>query len=871
MHRFIRNFIIVAMLVGMLLGNRLPVVLAQETGDTWGAPVNLSQSGAASDPVVVDGPRGILQAIWWDNFDGLTTSIFNGTTWSDPVIAPIITFTEDGDAIWIVWEQKPLIVSDNAGIVHAFWTDQADPFRRGIRRLLHSQLRVGATNWSTPRVEAREVLAYTAARDPQDGLMFIYIRNEQSAQLPAGIYFNYLGGGAAAKLLYPTRYFRGVAAEDVHMHLMMDDQGVIYFAWDDPRLNKALYTTSPDKGKTWTEPRVIGEDEQSTAKHPRFLDGPGGQTLLVWEDSRATCALYQQVSLDGGATWSARARILEGLRACPQQMDTLRTAEGQVLLVGGSASSQLVLAAWDGARWSEPKTLSFSFEDPTVQRRVTLDKLRAILVGDTLGVSGFGQDGEVWFQQAQVSAMTWAFAPPLPWANPANVSQGEVTPALPAMTVDNEGRVHVLWAEQKEVPGTALYYARNEGASDPTRWTRPARVLTSANIARQPDIVAVGDRLHAVWSGGASGGIFYSRAYVRDAYVSGGWSTAFPLSNGGATGNWPRIVTDLGGALHVVYATPLNEGRGLYYTRSDDAGETWSPPRLILDAAARGWAQVGHPTLAVDAQRGLHVAWVRQTLPGAGLPEEILYIRSGDEGKTWSEPVSIAAGPTDWPQLATTFTGEVHILWQEVTGARGWYHRWSENNGVDWSMRARLRGIEGIEGPVRAAVDGLGDVHLAALGYDDAQQPALLYTVWRDQRWSDVETLRMAQGFTGAPGVAVALQPLLGQLSVVFRGGLTNTQGVVQMDVFATQREIAAVAALPTPAFTPQPTPTPIPTATPQPTPTPRPAVNVAPPPAGQQTVAVGPVTLPVYAIGGILGAGILVALAILVMGRRRR
>ncbi|HOT90757.1 MAG TPA: sialidase family protein [Anaerolineae bacterium] len=871
MHRFIRNFIIVAILAGLLLGGRVWTAQAQETGGEWSEPINLSKSGAASDPVVVDGPRGTLQAIWWDAFDGLTTSIFDGKTWSDPVIAPIITFTEDGDAIWIVWDQKPLIISDNAGLVHAFWTDTGDPYRPGIRRLLHSQLRIGTTNWSAPRVEAREVLAYTAVRDPADGLILIYIRNEQSAQLPAGIYFNYVSGSSTARLIYPTRYFRGVKPEDVHMHLLMDDQGIIYFAWDDPRLQKVLFTTSPDKGKTWTEARVIGDDIEDTAQHPHILDGPGTQTLLIWEDRRATCALYQQVSADGGATWSERTRILEGLRTCPQQIDTLRTTEGQVLLVGGVGSNQLILAAWDGTRWSEPKTLSFSFDDPVVKRRVTLDKLRAILVNDTLAVSGFGQDGEVWFQQAQVSAMAWAFAPPLPWSNPVNVSQGEVTPGLPAMTVDNAGRVHVLWAEQKETPGTALYYARNEGAADPTRWTRPARVLSSATIAHQPDIVVVGDRLHAVWSGGTNGGIFYSRAYVRDAYVSGGWSTAIPLSSGNATGSWPRIVADLGGTLHVVYAVPLNEGRGLYYTRSDDAGETWSPPQLILDAAARGWAQVDHPTLAVDAQRTLHVACMRQSLPGAGLPAEILYIRSGDEGKTWSEPVSLATDAADWPQLATTYTGEVHILWQEVTGARGWYHRWSANNGADWAMRARLRSFESIEGPVRVAVDGTGALHVAALGYDDAQQPALLYSVWHAQRWSDVEMLRMAPGFVNEAGVAVAAQPLLGQLSVVFRGRLTNTRGVMQTDIYATQREIAAVEVLPTPAFTPPPTATPTPTPTPQPTPTPRPTVNIAPPPAGQQTVTIGPVTLPVYAIGGILGAAILVILAILLMGRRRR
>jgi hypothetical protein len=54
-------------------------------------------------------------------------------------------------------------------------------------------------------------------------------------------------------------------------------------------------------------------------------------------------------------------------------------------------------------------------------------------------------------------------------------------------------------------------------------------------------------------------------------------------------GSWPGILADpRGDALHVIYAVPYNEGRGIYYVRSNDGGATWLAPAVVFDAVESG-------------------------------------------------------------------------------------------------------------------------------------------------------------------------------------------------------------------------------------------------------------------------------------------
>jgi len=845
-------------------------VLRQDWKQIWSEPLNLSRSGAASEPVVVAGPDGTPQVFWWDQLDGLTNARWDGEVWGAPVASPIYVYQEvRGELTPVPTEAMPLLTPDAGGQIHAFWLGEPDE-ETGARPLMHSRLPVGGTAWSASTAVTPSALVWHLEPDPAGTLHLAYVRPQHSAASPAGVYYARSTDGGVTwsvpEVLYRSVYFRLLSPEEAHVHVAAGGEGRVYVTWDDPRLETAFYARSTDGGLAWEEPRALGDPEEG-AKRARVFFEQAGEPLLLWEAIRATgpCALYQQQAAAGGPP----QRVLEELARCPEEVEFLRTAAGRVLVVT-SGGGGLTLAAWDSSvdQWSEPKGLGFSFEDPELERQVYLGALRATLAGEALAVVGQGQDGDVWFLESGVSALEWAFAPPSPWSEPVALSQGEGQPGLPAVATDAEGDVHVLWSEApgEGLPGEDLHYAGYTG----TRWTQPVEVLRSPEgKAEQPALVAVVDRLHAVWSGGRNGQILYSRAYVRDAYAPGGWSEPQPLPTPGDVGSAPVIVADLAGTFHVVYAVPLNEGRGVYYTRSDDGGEIWSEPQVIFDAAAAGWAMVDHPSLAVDEFGTLHVAWVRAPLPGSGLPDGVYYSRASavDEslrpGQAWSEPVQVAEGAYDWPRLAALPAGQVHLLWGEASGSSGWTHQWSVDGGVGWTRPERVGRFAGVPGPVALVGDGAGTLHLVGVGEDDAGELALLYTTWTDERWGELETFRLPPGVSGEPGVAVALRPALGRLDVTFRGEVEGEEGDPQVDVFYAGRSVPAVEVAPVPALTPYPTMTQTPGPAPTATPTPRPVVNPAAPSSAPPSLSLGPVTLPLMSLGGLF----LAALIVLVVG----
>jgi len=884
---------------------RLPESLEDRLEAGPPRPVNLSRSGAASSTTIVTGPDGALRVFWWDQFDGLMVadgavlalSVLTGTQeisttlemWSDPAPAPIflVETTENGTLedefvltpIETEIDTMPRIVADADGRAHAFWLGEADE-ETGARRLMHSTLDADSIFWSGAGVVAESAISFDVATDASGALHLAYLCARPTPDSPAGLYYRRSDDGGAIwdapTAIRQSRYFRQLTSEAAHLRLATDDDGGVYVAWDDPRLGRASFAHSAGGGGAWQALGPVG-DPDGQPRRGRVIAVPGGEVWLLWEDASAggRCNLYQVTAgeLLAGAG-GAGQRALEGLTACPEPENELflPLGQGQVLMVAGGGGDTLTLAACDRGQWSEPQRLSFRFDDPELGGQVYLSDLQVALVqgspdgeglaGQALLAVGTDQEGDVWVTTSQMGLLEMVFAPPSPWSAPLNFSQGQALPGLPAVAAGVEGRVHVLWSEAP-TPGraeTALFYARWDGEG----WSRPARVLGSPEGgAEEPSLVAVGDHLHAVWSGGPNGEIFYSRAFLRDAYAAGGWSEPQPLPAPAAVGSWPDVAAGPDGALHVVYAVPLNEGRGIYYTRSDDEGESWSPAQQVFDAAGAGWAMADYPRLAVDARGGLHVAWVRAALPGGGgapPPQGIYYARSTDWGETWSEPLEAAEGDYAWPQVATSAPDQVHLLWNETTGGRAWWHGWSANGGEGWTRPERVRGFGNVPGPAGLASDGAGTLHLTGLGHDDAGELALLYVTWDGDRWGERESFRLELD-DGEPGVAAALLPALGRLDVVLRGEAGGEDGTPQAELWYTGRAVPAVAVPPAPTLLPRPTATPLPTPTPAATPQPTPDFSRAPPPAAGGSMDI---TLPL-----LLGGGLAALIVVGVFGTR--
>jgi hypothetical protein len=325
-------------------------------------------------------------------------------------------------------------------------------------------------------------------------------------------------------------------------------------------------------------------------------------------------------------------------------------------------------------------------------------------------------------------------------------------------------------------------------------------------------------------------------------------------------------LVDAHGTLHVVYAVPLNEGRGIYYVRSEDSGASWSEAQAIFDAAAAGWAMADHPTLAMDPAGTLHVAWVQGSRDGPFPPQGIFYARSTDGGQGWSEPRAMAEGAYDWPRMGAPLTGWAHLLWNEVTGGGGWTHRWSTDYGASWSTQQEVRGFRGVTGPAGLTADGAGTLNLVGLGRDEAGEPALLHTTWDgsaalatgEGHWGEQETFRLEAVDDSVPGAAVALAGAQGWLSVAFRAEVEGEQGL-RREVFHAGRSVPTVEAWPAPSYTPMPTVTPTPSPAATPTPTPRLKVPGQTPEPAPPVLDLGPVALPMTALGGLAVATLIV------------
>ena len=115
------------------------------------------------------------------------------------------------------------------------------------------------------------------------------------------------------------------------------------------------------------------------------------------------------------------------------------------------------------------------------------------------------------------------------------------------------------------------------------------------------------------------------------------WITPQLLPAPRESATWPSMVSDGESTIYVAYTIPLNEDRGVYLTRSEDDGDSWSDAISVFDGVEADWDLIGPASLTRTSDGTLHLIWTRWTQ----LPEmqavAMAYARSEDGGQTWSE------------------------------------------------------------------------------------------------------------------------------------------------------------------------------------------------------------------------------------------
>ncbi len=845
----------------VVLALAAPAAWGEASAGGWGQPTNLSQSGSASQPVVI-GARGgaALQAFWWDQFDGLMTARF-GETWSPAQAAPILVW-DTGRQEAVPLAKMPQIVADGVGGAHAFWlpTDTGQGLTADV--LYHAAYSSRGQTWSALQQVADGVIGWAAFPDAAGTLHVAYVRQTQTALMPAGVYHTALRAGAtdwpAPRVVSASIYARLMTASQVRLAGAADEAGNVNLAWYDPREARMLIARSPDGGQSWQEARAVPVPE---AAFPLLAAPARGEVLALWRASVGGMglALYQQSSHDGGSTWDPPQRVLPDLAAPGQETALVEVSQGRLLLVAGLGTYALTVSEWTaagaepgaGAGWSEPLSVALAVQGSEASGVASLEVLRLWANADYLAVVGQGQDGEVWALRRPYGDVAWQRGEAASWSTPAGASQAGARSSAPAVAAGRDGRLYAVWAEALDESGTTIMYA----SGDDSGWEQAVQALhVEAQEVEDLSIAVGAEWLYVVWGEPETGAIYTVRASLPRESGAAMWGEAVrlpvPVGAEGAAVS-PHLVVDLRGRLHAVYAVPLDEDRGVYYVWSDSQGLTWSEPSRVFDAVVAGWRRVGETSLAVDTDGTVYVAWARLALL-TGVPEALCLAESHDGGIDWSGAYAMAEGPVGTPLLGVSQQGQVHLLWHD-TARDVWMARTSPDAALNWSDPAEVPGSAAAEGAASLTYDLAGHLYLLAVTRDAVGEPMLRYSSWSSEggQWGAASDFRLSSVGGGQVSVAAALAAESGQLHAL----VSCVEGTGEQSARWTWHTHRAVA--PVEVIAPAPsTPTPLPRATRTPTPAtpaqPTPVIDPRAPHAGGRSVGLGPLSLPLTAVIGL-------------------
>jgi len=711
---------------------------AQSESAAWTSPANISQSGAASQARLAAAPDGTLHALWWDSVAGeqyASTTTISSTEWTRPLAMPDIYGRRNEDTQTNLISYSPprdvQMIATASGDIQAFWLNDDG-------ELYNAQLSAG--EWGDASLLAETALAVDVAADANGGTHLVYVRPSDTVEEPAGLYYRSQRNGdwSSPSLVYASPYFRSTKPGNVRASVASNSANQVVVTWDDPQFGNSLYTRSVDDD-TWAEPQTVA-GAPGSSQHARVAVAPNDEILMLWQDTNSGGCGYLQRRLTAGSdTWTAPQKVLGNLTQCDLDLKFMPTPEylwlvGRPATEAENAINEVTLAEWNGDQWSSPVNVDLSFFNSTSNRTISLGCLVVSIASETAGLLGCDPTNDVW--AARNATPLTSLIPQLQpvWSEPLLLSDEALSAApndFPALATSRQGMFFAMWSQQigDQGAGSALYAS----AWDGRRWTRTAAVLqspdrdTSNSKTMQPALTTdAQDKVHALWSSGTNGQIFYSSTYLRDFNSAAAWAEPIELPSVGRLSSGPDIVADPRGAdLYAVFAVPLNEQRGIYLARSTDSGTSWISPTLIADAVAAQWDSVDIPRLALDpAADVLHAVWLQKLLPGASGAQAIHYARSTDRGQTWSAPTLIVTGDVDWPRIAVNGPNQVYLAWNQSsvennadtnTPMRVW-GQFSPDGGQRWAAPVSISSLKQVSGPAGLTSDGAGHMYLVAIG-----------------------------------------------------------------------------------------------------------------------------------------------------------
>lgn len=224
------------------------------------------------------------------------------------------------------------------------------------------------------------------------------------------------------------------------------------------------------------------------------------------------------------------------------------------------------------------------------------------------------------------------------WSEPIRLSTRDIDASEGYMVSDRYGYVHTFWIE-KGFPDnrSVIQYSRFDGES----WSTPNDIYISQSgttIGRLSPFIDSQDIIYLSWTEGISGPVYLSTSSIDNANSAQGWDKPIRLD---IPAYWIRFLVDGQGTYHLIFSVYYDRQPGVYYIRSENEGHTWSIPVWIDPDIPLGYVPQRFQA-AIGEGDILHVLWYYSDPNSPGvIGKWIRYSHSLDRGVSWSQPMTI--------------------------------------------------------------------------------------------------------------------------------------------------------------------------------------------------------------------------------------
>ncbi|NVM27996.1 MAG: TIR domain-containing protein [Candidatus Helarchaeota archaeon] len=319
----------------------------------------------------------------------------------------------------------------------------------------------------------------------------------------------------------------------------------------------------------------------------------------------------------------------------------------------------------------------------------------------------------------------------------------------PALVVDDDQNIHVVWQDSFiNDPPKHIFYKNYTAATG--RWSATLWISTeSTSIAEDPALAVDGDgNVHIVWQDNSllDGSNDYDIFYKNYTAATGTWSTTFVVSTESTSTSYHPSLREENGTLHLVWEdqTPL-DGPGsdwdIFYKNYTVATGTWSNT-TIISTESTSWSISA--SLEVEQNGNIHIAWQDSTALDGNTDYDIFYKNYTAATGTWSNTTVISTESSSGarnPALVVGADGTIHVAWDDVTNYDG--------AGTDWDIFYKNYTV---------ATDTWGTTQvISTASTGPAEHPALavgangtIHLVWDDGTGGNPSILH--QNYTAATG-----------------------------------------------------------------------------------------------------------------------